>query len=553
MDTFDLVNQYPAPDRLNSTTVFSSLGTFWTQIFQEKGTIKGITQAQTEEAIQQYYALIEAVAAYAVKDCPVFALEKWKPLVITKSTYNKAPFVFEQNNAVFGVQPQTDEFYGGQLFQFGRSKSPRADVYSFYPTEKLSDISILANRILTPSAAFTNGIEFLYRNNTLFFNFDIFNDGRFVKKELIGDNGVPVTFVDDKGVTQQDYVTTAWLYCASVDKDYLYDNYGRIFDIKQNSSEEYKALLKNLVWLHTDGPSVKSIKSTMLALLGEVPVQESEEIVEDIFDADGYHIVVTNFNVYKISDVKTLNSKVVIGAVLLAGDSISDSVEYYDNNQTPSWWRTKLTPSFSAGNNFLLGQYNSVLSFSNSIQMLTVDWDGNVHFPVTGLPEDVATFHAGLDQTAIKTSLGLIEGSVYPLNPMSFIFDNFCKSNTAMLLFNLTSDKEFIAFSFFNTVKDYLPPHVYFLAKFNVALTNEVYANFTNCFTVGTHLLNADASDSTGAIADISPYGYKDIANRHFTLGIGNQPTLQTESVSANSGSSGLVMTTRTPVITVSY
>jgi len=538
MDIFSLVNQYPAPSRLNSQTVFASLGTFWTQIFQEKGTIKGLTQADTEEAIQQYYALVEAVSAYAVKDCPVFALEKWKPLVIKKSEYSRVPFVFEQHGAVFGVQPDSDVFYGGVTFQFGKGKSPKSDVYSFYPTDKFLDLSILANRILTPSATFTNGIEFIYRDSTLFFNFDLFNDGRFTQRELVGDNGEPVTFVDNDGVVQQDYILTAWLYCANVDKDYLYDNYGRIFDVKQDSSEAYKTLLKNLVWLHTDGPSVKSIKSALLALLGEIPIQESQEVVEDIFDADGKHIVVTNYNVYKIPETKTLNPDVFLGATLFAGDSISTTVEYYDNNQSPSWWKTKLTPSFSAGNNLLFGQYKSVLTFSNSVQLLTVDWNGNIHFPVTGLPEDVATFHAGLNQAAIKTAMGLSNGSVYPLNPVSFLFENFCKSNTSLLLFNLTSDTEFQAFSFFDYVKDYLPPHVYFLAKFSVALTNDTYNRFVKCvpitFDSGTQLLSADASNDSGTIQNLSPYNYKDIKNRRFSVGIGNQGPVPAEACIAN-------------------
>ena len=533
------ISEIGDPQPISAGALFLSLGTFWTQMFNERGTLRGLTQGQAQESIQQYFALVEAVAAYSVKDCPVFALEKWLPMIITKSQYNKVPFVFEPNGATFGTQAETDQLYAGQVFQFGNPKTPRPNVFAFTPNTNFGQFGVMANRILTPSAVYTSGTEFYYSGGTVYFNFDIFNNPLFPKTALIGDNGTQATYIDQSGATQNDEFTVVWFYCAEIDRNILFDTYGRIFDINKTTSLEYKVLLEKLMYMHSDGPTVANITSVITSFCGEVPVQEQVEIVEDFFSDGHYNIVVTDCHVYKVPTTTALRSDMAVGLHLFSGEAVSNTVEYYDNVATPNWWKTQIVPSFAVGENVLLGNYQSQLGFSNSIELLTVDWNGNVHFPVTGSPQDVATFNAGLDQPKIKKAFGLSAGQVYALNPLDFLFDNFIKNNTAFLRLRISLDaQDTTVFTLHQFLKPYLPSHVWLLFSFEGKMPNELYNNFQNMvnieFSGGPQMLNADGSNDSGVIERLAPFGYKDIKARLFAIGKGGPPGLETEGVKSN-------------------
>ena len=216
---------------MDSNTLFNSLGTFWTQFFNDRKTVRGLTIGQAEEAAQQHITLLEALSAYSVADCPVFQITKWLPIVIKKSEFNKAPFVFEPDGAVFGKQPASDKFYSGQVFNWGQSKTPKKNIFVYSPSVKLGSLGVIANRVINPTFTCSNGVEVYYSGGDIFFNFDIFENGYFPIAELVGENGTPVTYVGDGGEVLQDMFTVLWCYCAEVDTDVLYNTYGRISSI----------------------------------------------------------------------------------------------------------------------------------------------------------------------------------------------------------------------------------------------------------------------------------------------------------------------------------
>ena len=78
------------PDKYNISpeVLYQSLGSFWTQIFSEKGTIKGYTLGQAEELTQSYYKLLDTINSFSIKHIPVFSTVRWQPLIIKKSKYN---------------------------------------------------------------------------------------------------------------------------------------------------------------------------------------------------------------------------------------------------------------------------------------------------------------------------------------------------------------------------------------------------------------------------------------------------------------------------------
>lgn len=481
---------------MTADALYKSLGTFWTQFFNDKQTIKGLTLGQAEEAIQQYITLAEAIKAYAAADCPIFQMTKWMPIIVKRSEFNKSPFVFEQNGAVFGPQPETDRFYAGQIFNWGRPKTPRQNVFVYTPQIKLGSLGVIANRIISPSFACTNGVEVYYTDGQLFFNFDIFESGDFPIADLIGENGAPVMY-DADGVQTPDSFTVLWCYCAEIDTDILYNTYGRIFDIQKVSSETYKLLLENLVYLRTEGPTIENITAVILAFAGEKPVQEQQETIEDIFSDNYNHIVVTDKHVYTIPVTKTLRD-IAVGDVLYSGEGISNTVEYFDNLTAPNWWNHQLKPRLCLGQNVLLGSYEGQLYFENGLQPLTISPDGVLHFPVIGTPTDVATFHAHLDTDAIADyfritpgllfvdgeeflwmdgePVAVIDGDVSSrlINPVDFLFSNFFKTGSALIKLNVLLNDSDI-FDVFPRISALLPKHVWLIAAFNASLTNDTY------------------------------------------------------------------------------
>ena len=126
-----LSENFPAVDATDGQYLYRSLGSFWTQIFQDKNALKGYTTGMAEELIQAYYNLIEAIQQLSVKEIPLLHKEKWQPLTIKKSEFNKTPFVFEKNGAVFGYQPDDSALYANQMFRFGFPKQTGgADTFS---------------------------------------------------------------------------------------------------------------------------------------------------------------------------------------------------------------------------------------------------------------------------------------------------------------------------------------------------------------------------------------------------------------------------------------
>jgi hypothetical protein len=99
---FDFIpKKYPANDVTDGNRLYAALGSFWTQIFQERGTLKGYTLAMAEELIQSYYQLVEILNSYSIRDVPVFNLKKWQPLTIKRSEFNSVPLTFQKNSAVW--------------------------------------------------------------------------------------------------------------------------------------------------------------------------------------------------------------------------------------------------------------------------------------------------------------------------------------------------------------------------------------------------------------------------------------------------------------------
>jgi len=532
MDLGFLSSSYPAGDYTNRDNLFMSLGSFWTQVFQEQGTLRGYTLAMAEELIQSYYNLIDILNSYSVKDVPVLARTKWQPLVIKKSEFNHVPIQFAPASVVFGAQPASDSYYAGQTFLFGKAKTPFSWVYSLAPNTPLRKFSVVADRVIGPKAIYVNGVDVIIDpSNVLYFNSDPFQNSSIPRAAIINDNGTPATFVDNNGDKHNDELIILWCYNAENDKNYLYDNFGILFDFKLPSSEKYKAMLQGVFNLFVSGPTVNAIKSVMAAFTGVTPVVNTQETIQDVYSDNIYKYVITDKEVYRFDKDQNLMPGVKAGKVVYGGEILVDVVQYYDALIKPNWWSSvSSAPQVGLSTHIFLGDYKHQLFFSTSTSLVTLDAKGKIVFPVLGTPGDVLEFNKFINRpeniNANKKALGLKNpGNTAVIVPADFIFNNFIKNNTALLKFNFYSPADVSTFfSYYPLLQKYLPAHIYTLLYVNLNLSADVYGNMNSRYSIpalpGVSLSvdgsNSDGTRPTTGVGD-SNY-YKDYKSRLFSL-----------------------------------
>jgi hypothetical protein len=532
MDLGFLSSIYPSGDYTNRNNLFMSLGSFWTQVFQEQGTIRGYTLGMAEELIQSYYNLIDVLNSYSIKDTPVLSRTKWQPLIIKRSEFNYVPSQFAPKSTVFGSQPASDAYYAGQTFLFGKSKSASAGVYSLSPNVPLRKFSVIADRVLGPQSVYINGVDVVIdSSNVLYFNSDLFQNSNIPKATIITEKGAPATFVDSNGVKHNDELIILWCYNAENDQNYLYDNFGVLFDFELPSSAAYKAMLEGIFNLFVSGPTVNAIKSIMAAFSGVTPVVNITETIQDIYSDNIYKYVITDKEVYRFKNNQNLIAGAKIGKVVHAGDILVDVVQYYDTLVRPGWWNSILnTPQVGLSSHIFLGNYRHQLFFSTSTSLATLDANGRINFPVLGEAGDVAEFNNFINRpeniAANKKALGLKNpGNTAVIVPADFIFNNFIKNNTVLLKFNFYSPEDVSTFfSYYPLLQKYLPSHVYTVLYVNLNLSADVYGKMNSGYTIpalpGVSLSvdgsNSDGTRPTTGVGD-SNY-YKDYKNRLFSL-----------------------------------
>lgn len=514
------------------TFLYRSLGSFWTDIFQEKDTLKGYTRAQAEEITQRYLDLIEVINNYAAEKVTVFHKEKWLPIQILKSQINEIPFIFKNNDAVFGPQPNTSPYYAGKTFKFGNSKTPTSKVYQFFVGSSLVDFGVIADRIIDPVLTYIKGADVILDKQALVFNTNIFEEPGIPKFDVFNDDGSRTTYTDIDGNTQFEQGMILWAYNGKSDKEQIFNSFGYIFEIYRESSSLYKELLAKLVAMQVSGPTVNAMKKLFAIFAGLPYVINQEEIVEQLYDEEKYHVVVTDKEVYKIGIGFSLQ-KLYVGQVLAHGDYLTSNIEFFDNQTNINgWWKRNglIIKQLAFSKNLFYGNYINQLSFSNEPDLVTLNADGDIVFPIIGATEDVTRFNKYLNsnatrKTKIKDAFGLVDpGDSYLVIPLDFVMDNFLKQNTALFKVIMpTHDKLADILSLVPLLKKSLPPYVYFVVKAETSVEQEVYTNLNGelvdiDFSSPIDALNADGSNEDGEIEKLAPFYYNDVNARLFSV-----------------------------------
>jgi hypothetical protein len=496
-------------NKITSDVLYRSLGSFWTQVFSEKGTIKGYTLGQAEELVQSYYKLADLLHSLSIKHIPVFSSVRWQPLIIQKSKYNKAPLKFVSSGAVFGAQPVNDRFYAKQVFRFGLPKAVNTPLYSYAPNFPLRKFNIITDRIIDPELILIKNVDILTdRENVLYFNKNIFELPYLPKAYVVNTDGEISTFVNSDGEVEDDTFVILWIYHAEIDEENIHNHFGKLFDVRLESSEEYRKLLEAVFDLFAQGPTINNIKAALGAFSGVAPTKHPVEKVKDIYADNLHRYVITDLAVYKFKPYQTVLPHIRPGSVIHAGELLVDVVEYFDVVTTPNWWEKELnSPKLGLSSHIFLGNYKQQLFFKTSPELVTYNQAGEIVFPVEGYPGDVEQFNQYLNHPTrkeqLKTVFNLKEpGNVAVIQPVDFIFTHFLKNCTALIKLNFNSTEEIS--DFFNLlpmIKQYLPAHVYLLFYTNVNVTYEEYDRLNSGYSLSDYpnvQLSLDGSTRDG-------------------------------------------------------
>lgn len=513
--------------------LYRSLGSFWTDVFSEKETLRGYTLAQAEEITQRYIELIEAINSYSIQDIDVLHSEKWKPIQIFKSKLNAVPFKFNVDDAVFGAQPVYDKYYNGQTFSFGHPKTSAERVYQYAVGNSLVDFSVITDKVISPSIVYIYGTDVVLTEGVLVFNKNIFDNPDIIKFDVFDDSGNLLTFIDADGNVQGEECTILWAYNGKSDISNLYNSFGYIFRLKLASSDSYKKILEALINLHVTGPTVAVLKRLLAMFIGTPYVLNDEETIEDILKDGKTHFIITDKEVYKIPYKFTL-ANLKVGQVMHKNDYLCTNVEFYDNPLgITGWWkRTGLLDKQLAFSKCLFyGNYLDQLSFSTDSDLVTLNADGDIVFPVLGKTEDVTRFNKYLNsnaarKTKIKDVFELVNpGDSHLIIPLDFIMDNFLKQNTAFFKLSLPSHADLAkALALMPLIKSSLPPYIYLIVKLHTEVETEIFENlngeiidinFTDEEVANT---SADGSDEDGAIQKLAPFYYNSATSRLFEI-----------------------------------
>ena len=560
--------QYPSDDATNADVLTDSLGYFWNNVFRERKTVRGWTFAQAEQVVQQYYQLEAAVNSLAGRSLPVFNQVRRFPLIVKKSEITNDQPVFGDGSS-WGAQPSgSDPLFEGLTFKFGRARENNSDlqIFSWRPPKELHSFALIADRLVAPQHVFVNRVDTRLVNGSISWKIDPFSLPGVEVVPLFNQDGTPAMFSDADNRIEQDAVLVLWAYEAEVDQQAAAVAFGWLFGVFQPSSDTYGQVLRGLIELYANGPSVNKLKSAVAAFLGVKPVVSDGEVVEHIyqFTPAGHaqttlRVVQTDQNIYTADGYFQVLPFVKIGAVLEAGDVLFDVVEYYDVLEDPTWWQTKVVPKISKvgvaegstvttskmsfAPSLFAGGCTGELVFNNDMELFTQDASGGLHFPVHGSTADVTRFNDQLNENAdlIADAVGLTPGGSVVVNPLDFLFNNFLKSGTALVKINFKNIAQAeLLTSAFKHVKDALPRNVLFIffLDFTVPVDSYAVLNGTTPVTLNgsTVTTNADGSTSTGWLTEETAPNYRtNVKTRLFALSKGVTHTqLQ---VAANSGS----------------
>ena len=276
-----------------SRNVLRGLSSFWSRFFKDKEFLETFYGATDQLMGQVYLELMELLLANSIRDVPIFSKEAWKLL-----TFNSS------EATIVGTE------------------------YRFLLTEKIKGLPFLYNKIFDPSIILEDGKDYYLSGNYIFFYKNIFDDMEY-----------PGIAKRKSGTAT---VASIWAPEAEVDKEYIYEQYGRMLNIYEPSSEAYKSFIRGVWFYYMSGPTINRITSA-LNLIGGYPIaSEDDELVLSIKEVNGVNFIKTTVTVYEINS--DIGLDIAVGDRLRAFQYLTTAYTVTDYIDNPNWFDHIVVP-----------------------------------------------------------------------------------------------------------------------------------------------------------------------------------------------------------------
>lgn len=467
---------YPEDDLNKGALLLRQLGSFWTNVFEDKDKLQAFLRGSAHEQAQTHINLLETIASLSRFTVPVFHTENWYLLTIKLSDALNVASKYQADDLVYG--PQDGSVVGrtsGFIQNYGGQDKPGV-IYAPLP-DTLADCPFtLQNLAVFPSKVWVNGVDYdIDKASSLIrFRDNPFLDPLVAKQDLFDSVGQKI-----------DEEIAIWVYKGQFDLTHIYTHFGYAIGLKLESSSDYKNLMNSIWDMYLEGGSVGGMQTLLAAMAGVPTVIDPEETVEVVYSDPHHQVVITNTRVYKLPLGSTV--LVAVGDVVNNGDVLCDAFQVSElSKANPDY---SILPAMSLSPSFLSGSYTGELMFRNAtvtLDYLGLDEDNRaiVRFETLGYPGDVEDFwdfvHAqgklvnGF--TDGKTLANLLDQRVSPtgepaalalpttVNPMQFVIENLMRNNLFLIKIKLGSlSSTALGLEFVKNLRAVIPPHTAYI------------------------------------------------------------------------------------------
>lgn len=435
--------KFPVDQLHNSDVLLDLLGTHWSSVYRGRdlaATLQagiGLLEEQNRQNWQE------------ARDCavraktPIWHTEHWRVVTIRESAMGRRALRYGDGAT-----------YGGGYVYGGNLESNR---YLVPLPAGVVHVPLITNRITEPSLVLVHGADYSIdqTNGYLELLADPFDNPALAIRPVFS------------GDTVIDHELDLLFYYAREDRRYLDQHWGYVLDLSLPSSEAYRQLLNTVLDALVEGSSLQHLHQLIEAVTG-VPLAAGSETVERIEKFGGWLHIVTDQRTYRYVD--TADALVTVGQQVVAGQSLVDSVQWYEFNRglAPAG-----LPALTMGTEHLAGVgFIEGLTFNNTTVPLKAEVVGGqtkVSFELGGFPTDVSLFwdqvHArGLadGQTLAERMTGLANPTPADLpltaNPLEFLLKNLLRFNALAVKIRVQDAGQGLGLEQARILRKILPP-----------------------------------------------------------------------------------------------
>ncbi len=343
-------------DFTNPQKIHECLGDYWYSIYYSNEQIGNYVASicfNREQWDYQFKDTKDCLSRYKV---PIFEHVKIKPVYLKYS------------DALESIKDYPT--YNGKFIHNGSIQYdlPIGYTYKFKIPEDIKSAGYIANKVVDP----TYTSKAVIKDGMLYLDYSPFS-GIFKLDRIYDEAGRVV-----------DSYAIVWLFDVELEKEDIYYQYGYIFNIHFDSSENYKQLINVLYDSLINGPSERVFRLYISTVTG-IPVALTEgEIVTEVLP----DLVTTDKNKYYIhcEDVPVVN----VGDVLSVGDSITDGLTFYKHNNIDDSIR-----AISLDRRYIGICANDIVfeNVEKPVIISTVDGYTKLDLPIIGTKEDITVFN----------------------------------------------------------------------------------------------------------------------------------------------------------------